>query len=40
MEVFDYNMKKGTLNCFLNAVANTLPTGNNLLQWGKATSDH
>ena len=25
---------------YLNAVKNTLPTGNNLLQWGKSTSDH
>ena len=24
---------------YLNSVINTLPTGNNLLQWGKATSD-
>ena len=33
-------MKKGTLKFYLNSVTNTLPTGNNLLQWGKATSDH
>ena len=37
---FIYNMKKGTLKFYLNSVTNTLPTGNNLLQWGKATSDH
>ena len=36
---FIYNMKKGTLKFYLNSVSNTLPTGNNLLQWGKATSD-
>ena len=32
-------MKKGTMKFYLNSVANTLPTGNNLLQWGKSTTD-
>ena len=36
---FIYNMKKGTMKFYLNAVTNTLPTGNNLMQWGKSTSD-
>ena len=36
---FIYNMKKGTLTFYLNSVSHTSPTGNNLLQWGKATSD-
>ena len=36
---FIYNMKKGTMKFYLNAVTNTLPTGNNLMQWGKSTTD-
>jgi hypothetical protein len=36
---FIYNMKKGTLKFYLNSVSNTLPTGNNLLPWGRASSD-
>ena len=37
---FIYNIKKGTMKFILNSITNTLPTGNNLLQWGKSTSDH
>ena len=36
---FIFDLKKGTMKFYLNSVINTLPTGNNLLQWGKATSD-
>jgi hypothetical protein len=36
---FIYNLKQGTMKFYLNAVTNTLPTGNNLLQWGKSTND-
>ena len=32
-------MKKGTMKFYLNAVTTTLPTGNNLMQWGKSSSD-
>ena len=32
-------MKKGTMKFYLKAVANILPTGNNLIQWGKSTCD-
>jgi len=36
---FIYNMPRGTMKFLLNAAINTLPTSNNLLQWGKKTSD-
>ena len=32
-------MKKGVMKFYLNSVTNTLPTGDNLLQWGKSTTD-
>ena len=38
-ESFIFDFKKGTMKFYLNSVTNTLPTGNNLLQWGKRTSD-
>ena len=34
-----YDMKKGVMKFFLNSVTNTLPTGDNLLMWGKSTHD-
>ena len=34
-----YDMKKGVMKFCLNSVTNTLPTGDNLLMWGKATND-
>jgi len=34
-----YNLPRGTLKFILNASINTLPTLNNLKQWGKITSD-
>jgi hypothetical protein len=37
---FVFDMKKGTMKFLLNSITNTLPTGNNLLQWGKSTTDH
>ena len=34
-----YDMKKWVLKFCLNSITNTLPTGDNLLMWGKATND-
>ena len=34
-----FNLKKGTLKFLLNSCLDTLPTQNNLLQWGKSASD-
>jgi len=34
-----YNIPKGTMKFLLNASINTLPTMNNLKQWGKTSSD-
>ena len=36
---FIFDMKKGIMKFCLNSITNTLPTGDNLLQWGKSTSD-
>ena len=34
-----FDMKKGVMKFCLNSITHTLPSGDNLLQWGKATSD-
>ena len=34
-----FDMKKGVMKFCLNSITNTLPSGDNLLQWGKTTSD-
>lgn len=34
-----FNLKKGTMKFLLNASINTLPTKDNLHQWGKSTTD-
>jgi hypothetical protein len=39
-KLFVFDMKKGTMKSLLNSIANTLPTGNNLLQRGKSTTDN
>ena len=34
-----FDMKKGVMKFCLNSITNTLPTGDNLLMWGKSTND-
>ena len=36
---FIFGMSRGTMKFLLNASVNTLPTANNLKQWGKQTGD-
>ena len=38
-KLYNFNLKKGTLKFILNATMDTLPTNQNLLQWGKSPTD-